>query len=418
MPGKKSNHPLSVIAQVLSIGMFLCSHGAWAAGKYKTLHAFKSGEDGSRPGAGVIFDQAGNLYGTAEGGGPNAAGDVFQLTPNPDGTWTENVLYNFCALASCTDGASPQGGLVFDTSGNLYGTTKLGGVDNYGEVFRLSPNGDGAWTENVLYSFMGSDGSSPTDSLTFDASGDLYGTTSGGGAYAQGTVFKLTPQPGGSWTESVLYDFPGGDDGSTPLGGVIFDAQGNLYGTTFYGGRTAEGIVFKLKPSKRGAWTLSVLHGFNSNRDGGQPVDSPIMDSSGNLYLTTPEGGRFGYGMVFELVRGAGGEYTGSVLHDFTGGRRGEVPQAGLIFDLAGDLYGTTYQGGNLNCVSPYGCGVVFKMTPQARGKWSYRVLHRFSGSPGALPVASVIFDATGDLYGTTQGGLGTSFGSVFEFMP
>ena len=216
---------------------------ASAQSKYKTLHKFTGGKDGSQPWAGVIFDQAGNLYGTTWHGGnqgiycldPSGCGVVFKLAPNSDGSWTESVLYNFCSLTNCSDGKSPFAGLVFDQGGNLYGTTVNGGAYDDGTVFELAPKADGIWTETVVYNFTGdADGSGPAAGLAFDAAGNLYGTTSSGGnlsgcdGFGCGVVFKLAPSLGGSWTDSVLYSFQGGTDGAAPNASLTFDAAGNL----------------------------------------------------------------------------------------------------------------------------------------------------------------------------------------------
>ena len=205
---------------------------AWAAGKYKTLHRFKQTLIGGYfPAGGLIFDAAGNLYGTTFGGGAYGWGTVFELTPSGDGSWTKRVLHSF----NRSDGGQLEGGLIFDAAGNLYGTTSGGGVYGYGTVFKLTPNGDGSWVESVLYSFghKRHDGAWPLSSLTFDAAGNLYGTTNSYGAHGFGTVFELTPNGDGSWTESVLHSF--NSSHGYPYAGLIFDTVGNLYGTTYYG---------------------------------------------------------------------------------------------------------------------------------------------------------------------------------------
>jgi len=340
-------------ALMIAIAMFMLAPGAWAASKYKTLHRFR-GKDGRQLEAGVILDAAGNLYGTTYGGGP-AYGIVFRLTPKSDGSWSETVLYNF---QSGFDGSLPAASLIFDAAGNLYGTTSEGGGACYcGAVFKLAPNQDGSWTESVLYSFMGgSDGADPVASLIWDSAGSLYGTTAGGGSFGNGTVFKLTPNQDGSWTESVLYSFMGGSDSGSPYASLIFDSAGSLYGTTAGGGSFGNGTVFKLTPNQDGSWTEQVLHGFNY--------------------------------------------------------KDGEYPSAGLIFDAVGNLYGTAASGG------AYGYGVAFEMRLKPSGKWGYRVLHSFADRPGALVLAGLTIDATGNLYGTTCGDGSKTFGSVFEITP
>jgi uncharacterized repeat protein (TIGR03803 family) len=220
------------------------------------LHSF-SGGDGAYPVGGLVFDHAGNLYGTASSGGnlncdaPHGCGTVFKLTPNSDGSWSETVLYSFSGEP---DGFGPNATLVFDVAGNLYGTTASGGLfQGDGIVFELKPNSDGTWTEQILHRFVKSDGSNPAAKLTFDAAGNLYGTTTTGGPFGSGTVFKLAPNGDGNWTENVLHSFSV-TDGSDPLGGVVFDSAGNLYGTTSMGGSIRDcsgrcGLVYKLSPN-------------------------------------------------------------------------------------------------------------------------------------------------------------------------
>ena len=292
-------------------------------------------------------------------------------------------------------------------------------------VFKLAPNPDGTWTESVLHSFTLADGADPLCTLIFDAAGNLYGTTFFGGAHNQGTVFKLAPNSDGTWTESVLLSFTG-PDGAGPSAGLTFDADGNLYGTTNYGGPAGCtigtgvmcGVVFKLAPNSDGTWTESVLHSFlTSGADGAGPYAGLTLDAAGNLYGTTVQGGSAactdGCGVVYKLAPSLGGTCTESVLHSFTGGADGAGPWAGLVFDAAGNLYGTAIQGGSAACTN--GCGVVFKLTPTASG-WSETVVRTFLGL-AKNPLAPVIFDPKGNLFGTTSTG-STNFGAVFEITP
>jgi uncharacterized repeat protein (TIGR03803 family) len=389
----------------------------------KVLFSF-NGTDGSGPTADLIFDAAGNLYGTA-GGGEYGAGTVFELTPTAGGGWTETVLHNF---GNGTDGAYPSGGLVFDAAGNLYGTTPDGGTyscfggGGCGTVFELTPTAGGGWAEQVLYSFgSGTDGTAPYGALVFDAAGDLYGTTSEGGTYSCfggggcGTVFELTPAAGGSWTEQVLHNFNGVTDGYQPVAGLIFDAAGNLYGTTAGGG--PGGTVFELTPTGDGNWTEEVLHTFGIGTDGAVPTAALVFDAAGNLYGTTYHGGTnnscvyTGCGTVFELTY-SGGTWWYQVLHNFGSGSDGYWPQANLIVDAAGNLYSTTFQGGT------HGEGTVFEVTPGSGGRWTEQVLHSFNGADGYWPWAGLIFDAAGNLYGTTNRGGAYEAGTIFELMP
>jgi len=316
------------------------------SGTETVLYAFTGSPDGGRPYAGLTRDTAGNLYGTTEVGGAYGLGTVFKV----DSTGTESVLYSF---TGSPDGAYPDAPLVRDAAGNLYGTTVSGGPSNSGAVFKVDTSG----TENVLYSFDGSDGASPVAGLTFDKTGNLYGTTFSGGPYGHGNVFKLTPSSGG-WKESVLYTFTGGVNGGYPDAGVIVDKSGNVYGTTQGGGAYDGGTVFKLKPSTKGAWNISVLYGFTGNNDGGAPEAGVIFDRSGNLYGTTFGGGYYEDGTVFKLKPTKKGQWKEFVLYDFTGGTDGASPYAGVIRDSKGNLYGTTAVGGS------NGYGTVWKLTP------------------------------------------------------
>jgi len=289
---------LKVVTAILPITLFASNAGA---ATYKVLYSFGgSPEAPVYPLAGLIMDKNGNLYGTT-GGRENAGtgGTVFELSPGPDGAWTETVIHEF-------DGAGvyPQAGLVLDASGNLYGTTFGGGPDGKsageGVVFELSPAAAGTWTETVLHSFSGPDGSHPTAGLVFDGEGNLYGTTSDGGPYSYnaesgGVVFELSPAGGGKWTKAVLHDFGAGTDGSYVISGLIVDAAGNLYGTTEYGGSggaSKEGTAFELTPSEGGVWTETVLHNFGSGADGENPKAGLALDGAGNLYGETSYGGR------------------------------------------------------------------------------------------------------------------------------
>ena len=372
-----------------------------AASQYQPLYTFTGGNDGAVSWAGLTFDKAGNLYGTTIAGGAYGYGTVFQLAPAANGAWTETVLHSFPAPG--TDGNQPEAGVIFDAAGNLYGTTYFGGAYGAGTVFKLAPGAGGAWSETVLYAFNGTNEGRPSAALIIDAAGNLYGTAYGV-PYHCGTVFKLAPGANGQWTETVLHDFGAirnaPNRGCQPSAGLVFDAAGNLYGTTSTGGAHIYfGTVFKLAPGANGQWTHTVLHSFSSqNGDGGYPYDTPTLDAAGNLYGTTYSGGMNGAGTVFKLTPGASGTWAETVLHSFSGGRDGADPYGGLTFDAAGNLYGTTNFGG-----THY--GVVFKLTPGANGKWAETVLHRFDQSDGWAPDGNVIVDAAGDVYGTTLNG-------------
>lgn len=417
----RSFSTLGATVFAITVAVLVTVPAACAQSTYKTLYKFDGAKQGNGPVAGVIFDRTGALYGTTLRGGASDAGTVFKLTPNAQGGWNETVLYNF---TGGVDGGRPAAGLVFDQNGNLYGTTSSGGILE-GVVFELTPNANGSWTERVLHIFClveeCRDGESPAAGLVFDTAGNLYGTTEYGGDNGGGVVFKLRPGTTRSWHESVLYNFcsvTNCRDGWNPESGLVFDQTGSLYGTTSQGGTGGggTGTVFRLTPSATGSWKEEVLHDFSGGRNGGFPLAGVIFDAAGNLYGTTEFDGNFG--TVFELTPSPEGVWKQKVLYRFTGGTDGNSPEAGVIFDSSGNLYGTTAYGGGLSHCGGQGCDVVFKLAPTPSGGWKETVLHRFFDHPGAFSYAGVIFDASGNLYGTTSGDGVATFGSVFEVTP
>jgi len=301
------------------------------------------GTNGSAPEGGVVRDAAGNLYGTASEGGAYNLGTVFKLDP----TGTLTVLHNF---TGGTDGANPFAGVTLDGKGNLYGTAIYGGDLNCasgqgcGTVFKV----DGSGKFSVLYAFTGgNDGGTPyVGSLLLDSAGNLIGTAIGGGTYGQGTIFKVRPDG----TETTLYSFTGGRDGGAPYSGLIVDSQGNLNGTTLEGGSAGIGTVFKL--SAKGQ--EKVLYTFSQPADGEGDYGRLLLDTKGNLYGTTVYGGTDGVGLVFEI----GQDGTETVLHSFVESTDGGIPVGGVVMDSQGNLYGTAEVGG------AHGVGTVFKITP------------------------------------------------------
>src|ERR1035437_5793432 len=410
---------IRLMATLATFTVALFAIGTWAFAQETVLHNFdNNGTDGAYPYAGLVFDTAGNLYGTTYAGGSYGVGTVFELTPNGSGGWTEKVLHSF---GSGTDGGNPRAGLIFDAAkSNLYGTTPAGGTHTFGTVFELSPNGSGGWTERVLYSFCSqtscTDGETPQAGLIFDAAGNLYSTTYQGGTYSGGTAFELSPQAGGGWTEQVLHSFGNGVEGIYPYASLVFDTAGNLYGTTYTGGEN-NGTVFELTPTTGGGWTEQTLTNFLGSY-GLYLSAGLIIDVADNLYGTTPEGGSSrncgttACGTVFELSPNGSGGWTEQSLHNFdNNGTDGAHPYDSLKFDSAGNLYGTTYAGGS------YGVGMVFELTPQAGRCCTENVLHSFisNGTDGAYPYAGLIFDTVGNLYGTTYYGGTYGGGTVFE---
>jgi uncharacterized repeat protein (TIGR03803 family) len=396
--------------------------------------------DGDEPVAGVVFDQAGNLYGTTEHGGAHGRGVVFKLTPKGK----ETVLYNFCAQSHCTDGEYPGGDLVFDQKGNLYGTTFFGGSyksafcnrnGGCGVVFKLSPEGK----ETVLYNFCAqsgcTDGWYPSAGVVFDQKGNLYGTTFFGGSYKSafcngnggcGVVFKLSPEG----KETVLYSFCAQGnclDGASP-NGVVFDQKGNLHGTTLLGGvheicalgAIGCGVVFKLTPkgTETVLYSFCALGGGNCS-DGQFPNAGLVFDQKGTLYGTTEFGGEFDTGTAFKLT--PTGKET--VLHSFCAQNDctdGQAPLAGLVIDQNGNLYGTTFFGGAYEYCDDgaSGCGVIVRLTPKGKETVLYSFCTQTGCTDGADPKAKLVFDAKGNLYGTTEYGGAQNNGAVFKLTP
>jgi len=378
------------------------------AQNYSAIYTFTGGHDGANPEAGLSIDHGGNLYGTTLRGGAGF-GATFKLA-NKNSSWIFSPLYSF---AGGSDGAGTYSRVVFGPDGSLYGVT-YGTDGGFGTVFRLQPAVTACksvlcpWAETVLYRFTGgSDGANPDGDLTFDQEGNIYGVTlNGGGGY--GVVYELTRSNGG-WTQSVLYTFEKqGAGGTRPTAGMIFDNAGNLYGTAAFGGAHGLGVVFQLTPSGSG-WTENVLYTFQGGNDGGAPIGGLIFDSSGNLYGSTFQNGTGGGGTAFELTP-QNGKWNFSLLYSFAGAS-GCGPQASLVFDQAGNLYGTTL------CDGANGKGSVFKLTP-SNGTWTYTSLHDFAGSEGSYPFSNLVFDASGNLYGTASQGGANGVGVVFQITP
>jgi uncharacterized repeat protein (TIGR03803 family) len=372
---------------------------------FTVLHTFTDSPDGSVPFAGLFRDAAGNLYGTTHNGGCTiyGCGTVFKSDP----AGNETVLYRFGSVPSGFDPQGPYAAPVMDTAGNLYGTTRDSGALGGGTVFKLDTSGN----LTLLHSFSpaGADGASPYAGLVLDAAGNLYGTATASVLALYGTVFKI--DTAGNFM--VLHTFMGAD-GAGPTGDLIMDAAGNLYGTTGAGGAFGFGTVFKLNITSSGE---TVLYSFKGGSDGDGPTGDLIMDVAGNLYGTTIAGGSGtctgqlalpGCGTVFKLDT-SGNE---TLLYGFKGGDDGALPYAGLVMDAAGNLYGTTSEGGPGTCTGRnqvvVGCGTVFKLDPTE----NETVLHSFTGgSDGAFPLyGHLVMDTTGNLYGTaSSGGFGTT---------
>jgi uncharacterized repeat protein (TIGR03803 family) len=441
MPRKSFWIAASCILALLGL-LPVLSSGASPASKEKVIYSFAGGADGANPLSALALDSAGNLYGTTSQGGSKGRGTVFELKRTSDG-WKEEVLYSF---TGGSDGGNPEAGVIFDPAGNLYGTTGLGGTGcqstGCGTVFELKHNKDG-WKEEVLYDFTGgNDGDFPTADLILDSAGNLYGTTSSGGkgdrgqcnSEGCGAVFELTPHENGSWEERTLHTFRGAPDGGIPVHGVIFDSAGNAYGVTETGGSglcggkyyffQGCGIVYKLTPNSGGNWTEAAIYSFHRGAGGGfYPSGGLLLDTSGHLLGTTWNGGN-GLGTVFDLSNSQKG-WLQLNPHVFYGNPDGIRPTGRLVADPKGNLFGVTtagtggrsYCGGRGN----KSCGVVFELEPAGNNLWTERILHTFAttGGDGTDPEAGLVFGIGGHLYGTTQyGGSGTcdsGCGTVYE---
>ncbi len=338
---------------------------------FTPIYSFMGGSDGGNPSARLIIGPNGTLFGTTTQGGGSGCmglgcGTVFNLHPPQHissrvlAGWSETVLYRF---QGGSDGAMPEAAdLVFDQAGNLYGTTYVGGgsqcFEDCGTVYELTNSG-GNWTESILHVFgQSGDGDEPWAGVILNQTGNLYGTTATGGAHRQGSVYELI-HSGVGWTERLLYSFQGGSDGAFPFSSLIQDPAGNLYGTTCCAGGHSGGTVFGLTA---GTWDFSLLYALGASGTGQGPEGALIMDSSGNLYGTASSGGAYGFGALFKLTPSAGG-WTYTAVHDFCAGgyppcSDGYTPSGNLAFDSAGNLYGTTSNGG------AHGGGVVYEITP------------------------------------------------------
>ncbi len=396
---------------IVAVALILAT-GAWASTESVLYNFGSQSGDGFYPYAGLISDKSGNLYGTTYDGGANSSyGAVFELTPSGGG-WTETVLYSFGAKP---DGYYPYGGLVMDKSGNLYGATYYGGTYGYGAVYELKHSG-GKWTESLLYSFSDAngDGANPLSQLVFDAKGNLYGTTQYGGK-GYGTAYQLKPSKSGKWTGSVIYSFAAGTtDGYYPeYGALLVGKGGYFYGTTLYGGSSYNaGTVYELFEA-RGVWVEKVIYAFTAGQAGEYPYSGVTMDSKGVLYGTTYQGGLYNYGVVYRLTQAKNKTWAHLTLYSFAAGANdGAYPYGGVTLNSKGDIFGTTYLGGQSNA------GSVYELAP-SKGAYKETVLHFFGSSgDGYYPHDSLFMNSKGQLFGTTTNGGSKGGGIVFEVTP
>jgi uncharacterized repeat protein (TIGR03803 family) len=393
------------------------------------LYAFKGGKTPASPSSGVVSDSAGNFYGVTSAGGTHNYGTVYELTEvltgKAKGTWKLKVLHSFAG--GTKDGEGPVGNLVLDSSDILYGVTQTGGAHGVGVAFQLAKPVSGAWKETLLYHFgaSASDGYLPQAGLIFDSAGNLYGTTSGGGTAGQGTAFELVAQKTAPWKETILHGFGSGNDGAIPVAALLMDKAGNLYGTTMAGGGSQAcfglyagcGTVFELTSSK-GIWSEKILYALQNNgfNDGNYPLAGVALDAAGNLYGTaygnqSEQDGDTGW--MFQLAKSGNNWTYNEIL--YLGCDQscpdGAYPMAGLAFDSVGNFYGATTLGGN------YGDGTILKF---AAGTWDVSISYQFSGLDGDYPAATPLVTSKGQLVGTTPygGDLQCNCGVVYQITP
>lgn len=399
----------------LAIGFMLAGGPAAQAQSFSVIHHFTGGADGAVPKAGVTIEGAA-LYGATSGGGINGNGAIYQVK-QAGSDWVTVPIFDFQADGST--GASPQSRVFWGPDGHLYSTAYSGGANNNGVVFSLTPSASicktascqDFWREQVLYSFgVFDDGANPRGDLVWDQQGNFYGTTTGGGHFFVGTVFQMTPSQNG-WTESLAYVFGGHPDPGGPNSGVIFDGSGNLFGTTVAGGPNNTGTVFELNYLPGVGWTETTLYEFQNEDDGAAPWGGLVMDGSGNLFGATTSGFRgLRDANIFELSP-AGDSWTYKLLYTIPG-PGGCGPKASLTMDAGGNLYGTTV------CDGSHFKGNVFKLANTPNG-WVYTSLYDFTGGDdGGDPFSSVAIGSDGTLYGTTVAGGMYGNGVVWMIKP
>jgi uncharacterized repeat protein (TIGR03803 family) len=406
MRSRRFSIGLTALLAISAAALLLAGAPVWAQTE-TVLHGFGAGKDAAQVNGGMVIDAVGNLYGTATGGGSYDNGAVFELFPQPGGSWLETVIYSFGGTPN--DGILPNVAVTSDGKGNLYGTTTMGGANGYGTIYQLSNSGNGEWIERTIHSFTAVNGSNALPAV--DPVGNLYSTTDGDGTCGFGTAFELSPTTTGDWNETILLNFcPQGGGGVEP-GHLILDSAGNLYGAAG-GGMHRGGVVFELLPSANGAWTETVLYSFTAaSRNGYTPFDL-VLDSAGNLYGAML-GGAYNTQALFKLTRTTVGSWTKKTLYSFKTVKDG-LFITGLTLDTLGNLYGTTNEGGT------HGNGTVFEVSSSAGEAWTEKVLHSFPGNAadGTNPLGNLALDAAGNLYGTTADGGIHVGGTVFQVIP
>lgn len=393
---------LSLFAAVLLLGI-----SATKASTTEVIYSFAGGGDGEYADTEVAIDGAGILYGSTVLGGDFGSGTVWQLAPSGS-SWTHTVLYSFTSGA---DGGEPYKGVTVGPDGNLYGTAVTGGSGSCeggcGVAYKVTNSG-GTWTQTVIYAFAGgNDGSGPGGRVALDNQGNVYGMTPIGGAFGLGTIYQLHPDGTGNYTFKVIHTFTGGTDGSSGSPGKIVLRNGHLFSVATTGGAFGSGTVFELRPTMVGEWDFKTLYSFGGQPDGVFPYGALLFDRSGKAYGTTYYGGVNGLGAVYQLAPKASGEWNERVLYSFASGGDGNSPISNLNFDSAGNLYGTTSEGGS-------GSGTIFELT---RGRVE-SLPHVFQGPPDGASPYDGMSNGGGSFYGATVHGGDTDDGSIYKFTP
>jgi uncharacterized repeat protein (TIGR03803 family) len=405
----KTSHTLAL--GLLATSAITTAPALEARASEQVIYNFEGGVDGEYTDTDLVRDAAGNLYGTSVQGGTHGGGTVWQLHPNGDGTWTHSVLYSFTGGA---DGGEPYKGVTLDAAGNLYGTAVTGGggvcEGGCGVAYELTNNG-GSWTQTVIHQFQGADdGQGPGARLTLDDNGNIYGMAPTGGENGMGTIYEMKPVKHGAYKFKVLHAFTGADGIGGSAGALVLH-DGALYGAATAGGANGEGSIYQLTQNKMGRWKFKLLYSFLGEPDAGFPYGGLIFDAIGNIYGTTYYAGANDAGCVYELSPHKGA-WKEKVLYSFTGGVDGAGSIANLNFDSAGNLYGTTSEGG------ADGDGVIFKLTPSGK-HWMASVAHSFSGPPdGAYAYNGMVDGDAGTYFGATVHGGSDDEGAIYQFTP
>ncbi len=409
---RKRRRSLHLVGGFVALVAFVLGVDSVKASTTEVLYSFAGNDDGEYIDTDVAIDAAGNLYGTSVLGGESGGGTVWQLSP-VGGGWVHTVLYSFTGGA---DGGEPYKGVTLDAAGNLYGTAVTGGSGSCeggcGVTYKLTKSGT-TWTQSVIHAFTGgADGSGPGARVAVDGRGNVYGMTPTGGANGLGTIYSLHPKANGAWAFRVIHTFTGGSDGSSGSAGKLLIRGGHVYGAATSGGTYSSGAVFELTPTRTGEWDFKTIYSFLGAPDGVFPYGALLFDADGNLYGTTYYGGANGLGAAYKLSPNVTGEWTETVLYSFKTGRDGNSSISNLVSDAAGNLYGTTSEGG-------LGSGTIFKLSPSQSGTWTESIPHRFADSPdGAFPYAGMVGDGAGVFFGATVHGGADGEGAIYRFTP